>query len=227
MLDNGGSRTTRPRRPWASAVTLVLGLGLGWTTRGAEAETGVSGSGVNLTSLLDEKLARTRAAEATSEARPGSFPSDAPRDIGAPLAVAARMGLFGLGLAGATYLAAVWLRRSRERRIDAALGSNLMVKETVWVGRGQRILLVTFEKHKVLVGVSGGTLHSLGIFGEEGAPVAPVSPIEREAALRDAEEQSTSEFADFVKGELAGTLATSFGTARDGRHKMLSDLNSL
>ena len=85
-----------------------------------------------------------------------------------------------------------------------------------------------FDTHKVLVGVSGGSLQNLGVFGEEGTVMpSPNNPIERDASLRRAEENHSSDFADMIKGELAETLGKANRPGRDRRRRMLSELSSL
>lgn len=199
-------------------IMVALISGLVGTTRFADAQP----AGTDLSDLIESKLAPTPADDAVAASPASSAPDDA-------IGTAARMALGGLGLAAAIFVAALFAKRARERRMGEVLGSNLAVKESVWVGRGQKILLVTFENHKVLVGVSGGALHNLGVFGEEAeAAASTVNPIEREAAKRTAaEKRSTSEFAEFVKGELAGTIQETVGAGKDPRQKMLYELNSL
>lgn len=210
------------------ALTAFLGAGLVASTRLAEADTGASSSSGDLANILEEKLHEARglrsgesASPNTAAAAPQSAAVEDPTETAGTLAVA------GLGVAAVIFVIALYVKRAREGRMGDALGSNLSVKESVWIGRGQRILLLAFENHKVLVGVSGGSLHNLGIFGEEGDATPPLSPIERAAAMKGAEQPNTSEFADFVKGELAGSLASAPGVNQDRRRKMISELNTL
>lgn len=177
----------------------------------------------DLSALIEKKLNPAAAAD-----KPGAS-SVLPRTEAEAMGMGTRMALGGIAVAAILFGAALMVKRGRERRMGDILGSHLTVKESVMVGRGQRILLVTFDDHKVLVGVSGGALHNLGVFGEKGqAAVPPSNPIEREAAKRSkpAVERGGAEFADFVKGELAGTLQDKSG-AKDPRQRMLYELNSL
>ncbi|MEO1232194.1 MAG: flagellar biosynthetic protein FliO [Myxococcota bacterium] len=224
----------RPRRPLldrrslASLVVIsMLGAGFVITTRFAGAETGSSLEEGDLATLLEAKLGH---GESTPPAPRSSSPElDALTSATnqGPIDVATRMAGGALLVAGIIFIVAMLIKRSRESRMGEDLGSNLVVKDSVWIGRGQRILLVTFEGHKVLVGVTNGALHGLGVFGEDGTPSLDSNPIERDAAMRTAETRKTSEFADFVKGELATNLAANRGTGVDRRRKMLNELNSL
>lgn len=215
--------TSRKTTVGALGLTFALGAGLLATTGAADAGTGQG----TLSSLLDRKLEGVRDPSGEAPASPGEVAADAEGAEGA-VGVAGGLALAGLSLAALIFVAALWVRRVRERRIGEALGSHLAVKESVWIGRGQRVLLLTFENHKVLVGVSGGAIHNLGVFGEGEGPVAPPSPIERAAAKRGSEEKNkTSEFSDFVKGELAEGISSLGVGGQDRRRKMIKELNTL
>lgn len=204
-----------------SIATVGLVVGLAVTTRSAGADTGLG-------ALVDERLSATRQRSADDGEPVGAARLGLQTESGASVDLAAQMALAGLALAGGLFAVAWWVRRNRERRMGEALGSDLSVRESVWLGRGQRILLVTFDTHKVLVGVSGGSLQNLGVFGEEGTVMpSPNNPIERDASLRRAEENHSSDFADMIKGELAETLGKANRPGRDRRRRMLSELSSL
>lgn len=221
------ARPRLDRRGLASLLVVsLLGAGFVITTRFAGAETGSSLEEGDLATLLEAKLSEGESAGSTSRASPELDALTSATNQG-PIDVATRMAGGALLVAGIIFIVAMLIKRSRESRMGEDLGSNLVVKDSVWIGRGQRILLVTFEGHKVLVGVTNGALHGLGVFGEDGAPGFDANPIERDAAMRTAEPRKTSEFADFVKGELATNLAANRGTGVDRRSKMLNELNSL
>lgn len=220
----------KPRMMRFSALAaLLLGSALVTSSRLADAETGSSLEEGDLATLLEERYDRTAKPSQPAAAKTELDTLTTAVDPG-PIQIATRVAMAALLVAGTIFLVALWVKRGRERRFGEELTSNLAVKDSVWVGRGQRVLLLTFENHKVLVGVSGGAMHNLGVLGEDGTHIHPTNPIERDAAMRASEASKTSEFADFVKGELAQNLgsntASSLGT-RDRRHKMLSELNSL
>lgn len=213
---------------WLGLLGAVfLSVGFLVTIPRASAEPGSE----SLASMLEARLGAPEEEEPRKEQppEPGLPPMDA----------AGRMALTGLLVALAIFCVALFLKRRREGRLADTLASNLTVKESVWVGRGQRILLVSFEGHKVLVGVSNGALHNLGVFQEEAGHVLPDSPIEREAAQRNRMATPKSDFSDFVKGELASTLSEAASASKvgngvngvakggDPRQQMLRELNSL
>lgn len=208
-------------------AAVVLCLGFIATTRLAGAQPEAMGD-PDLAALLEDRLDDDlgRPASASKATAAAAAPTTDPG--GRPIEVAVRMALAALLVSLVIFAVALWVKRGRDGRVADGLGSNLAVKDSVWIGRGQRIILLTFENHKVLVGVSGGTIHSLGTFGEEGEAIPPNSPIEREAARLDIDKVEKdsdfdSDFAEFVKGELAASL----GNGRDRRRKMIKELNSL
>lgn len=228
-------KTAAKRRPERSlfdersllslAIVALLGLGFVVTTRFADAETGSSLEEGDLATLLEAKLGA--GPQATVDRGSPELDALTSATNQEPINAATRIAGGALLVAGVIFLVAMLIKRSRESRMGEDLGSNLVVRDSVWVGRGQKILLVTFEGHRVLVGVTNGALHGLGVFGEDGAPALTSNPIERDAALRSAETKKTSEFADFVKGELATNITSTRGGTVDRRRKMLSELNSL
>lgn len=201
------------------AATILVGVALVATTKaGAEPS-----SGASLSALLEKKLAKEAKPKVEQKAS-----SDAISSPSQATGAAMRMAVGAFSLAAGLFAFAMAVKRGRERRLSESFGAGLTVKESVWIGRGQKILLVTFDTHKVLVGVSGGALHSLGVFDEGTKIEMPQSPIERAAALREAEAKSSTksnDFSDFVKGELADSIH--HNASRDPRQKMLLELNNL
>ncbi|MBX2811645.1 MAG: flagellar biosynthetic protein FliO [Myxococcales bacterium] len=144
------------------------------------------------------------------------------------LDTAGRLALGALFCAGIVFGLAYLIKRAKENSLGTEHCSNLMVKDSVWIGRGQRVVLLSVGEHRVLVGVSGGSIHSLGVFSnDEGSPVI-LSPIEREAALLDTKIGRKGEFSDLITGEISEQL-TKVGTAstRERRQQMVAELNSL
>lgn len=148
-------------------------------------------------------------------------------EIDQPINTALRLAFGALMASGVVFALAFMIKRTRENQLGLEDSSSLLVRDSVWIGRGQRILLLAFGEHKVLVGVSGGSIHSLGVFSGNEEPQAVLSPIEREAAMLTSQRSKSSEFADFVKGELAGSLTGRATPKKDRRQQMVAELNSL
>ena len=207
------------RRVGAGVAATALAVGLVVTTGMAGAEPPERPK--DLSSLIEAKLGDR---PESSVEKPEAESATIDDGVGA----AGRMALITLAAAAMVFGLALVAKRNRERRMGEDLGSHLSVRESVWVGRGQKIVLLGFENHKVLVGVTGGSIQNLGVFGNDGETVVPPNPIEREAAQRAPSSQKRGpEFSDFVRGELAGAINGSTAHGNDPRQKMLSELNSL
>ncbi len=139
-----------------------------------------------------------------------------------PLDAAQRIAMIGGALGLIILGIAMVIKKAREGRIGEGLASDLTVKESVWIGKGQRILLIGVGDRRVLVGATNSALHSLGVFDSDGQ-FSSIGDLEEEPELKQAREQKSGEFANYIKGELASTLRPS----RDERRRMLSQLNSL
>ena len=207
---------------WLSAGALGLGLAV-TTARGESVAATAEGS---LSSLVEEKLGRPQPSLSPGSSSPepaarGGSESDASVDA------AFRLALLGIILGVALFACASWVKRGRERRLGADLGANLIVKESIWIGKGQRILVLAFEHHRVLVGVSGGVIHNLGVFGEKAELPGLKNPIERAAARKIDESEQSTLFSDFVRGELAEALSATGSEGQQRRRKMISELNAI
>ena len=180
---------------------------------------GADPSPTKLESMVDEQLSPRRTLKTKPKPR---VVASQELDLSDPIRVAGKIALAGFTVAAVVFMAALYIKRTREDRLQADTGSSLAVRDSVWIGRGQRIILLALGDHKVLVGVSGNTIHGLGVFEKNEGVDPSLSPIERDAAFFKSQD---SEFADFVKGELAQSLGGTGG--KDKRRKLITELNSL
>ena len=192
----------------------------------AEGEKKVPGSASDLASaLMKEKLARANAREATP-AQPSAAPS-------APLGAAMNMGALAVVVAGLLFGATFYIRRKKEGD-DLSASATMKVVESLWLGRGQRLMLVSVRGQKVLIGSSGGTLQNLATLPTPQTSLAPSAASAQLAAqpkvakAPEPEKRSTDdpdtkveerklEFADMVKSELEDQVDRSDRTDRPDR----------
>ncbi len=205
---------TAGRWVWArwglTVVALLVSVAGGATwveASGASARPGLS-------ALVDEK-ARSPAPEVMAS------PAHRAEQQGTgPVTAALQIALFALLIGGLIFGAAFAVKRAREARMGQDLSAHLAVRESIWVGRGQRILVLGFENQRVLVGVSQGGMHSLGVFGDGKNSPLEAGPIEREAERR---KRPSRDFSELVQRELAVVTPG----PNDRRQRMLSELDAL
>lgn len=125
------------------------------------------------------------------------------------------MSLFRMaGIAGAlamvAFAAAYVVKRRKEAELVEDGGPELSIKESVWVGRGQRLLLVSVQGQPVLVGATAQGMFGLGTL----APTSAAGPSES----NEAKDDPFSKYVDDALGDRS---------QRQAKRRMLSRLNSL
>ncbi len=141
--------------------------------------------------------------------------------------------LWALGVAALIFGAAAVVRRIRQPKTEDP-GQALEVEESVWVGRGQRLILVRVRGRDVLVGATSTQLTPLAVL-EVAAPEA--SPPTQESKSSDcvlegprrrkkgAARSDAERFADLVQDELVA--ATAGEASLMNKQQILKRLNSL
>jgi flagellar biogenesis protein FliO len=176
-----------------------------WSGSAAADETAVNAE-QQLLAALDQKVARTnslREKEKTVEP--------------ATLDRSGLLRLAGLAVVVAVmaFAAALLVKKGREHQWLGTQGDDLAVKESVWIGKGQRLLLVGVQGQSILVGATPQGLYGLGSF-ERSTP-AVEAPLPVDAADRDAE------FNAMLKEELTRGARGS----REDRRRILHRLHTL
>ena len=165
------------------ALTLALGLA---TSGLARAEQTPVSAEARLAAALASKVEQANAIAAEKPAEPAVFDRSSYYQFGA----------ISLVLAGLAFVAAFVIRRGRRQGWLEGDSQELAVQESVWIGKGQRLLLVAVGGQNVLVGATPQGLFSLGAFA--GPKIEPPPP-----AGQSVEEEDPDEvFASMVKNEL-------------------------
>ena len=210
---------------------LTLG-GVEFSPAFAQAEGAIEKSSDDLESILqrmEDIKRRRRNPDPTAASVAG-----ASEDAGRAVSSAGGWGLivWALGIAAAIFAVAVIVRWYRPPDIDEALGRALEVKESMWLGRGQRLVLIRVRSREILLGASGGQLTSLAVLSADDAVVAPsdqeeVADADEELPRllnRKAQRKTEAErFAGLVQEELTAAA----GTPPMSKQQILRRLNSL
>lgn len=189
--------------------------------------------------LMKNKLnkANTREVDATEPAK--SVEAESP--------VQAALNMAGMAtlVAGLLFGASVYIRRRKKADGELETSATMKVVESMWLGRGQRLMLLSVRGHKVLIGASGGTLQNLAML-----PPAPTRPNKSELPKVDevAKDPDTkveaqkADFKDLVKGELSNSAGVDLmdmserpsrssrpkrSPVRNNRNRILRQLNNL
>lgn len=186
----------------------------------AAAEGQVPGDAKSLAELLRPKpVAKTETA-----AKPAAT---APAVEAEPLAPMSSMIGFAVVIGALLVGGAVVVKRLRSKGIFEAAAKELAVEESLWVGRGQRLLLVSIGTERVLLGLSGSGFEGLAVLGPKSAPApAPIAePVQHAPIARPVPRpvDDDREFKDVMKDE----LAMAFKPSHHDRRKILERLNSL
>lgn len=166
----------------------------------------------------DERLAQAleRKIEKSNELRSiGATPTVAASDVSGP---AWKWGVGAGGFALILVVAAIWTKRQRESRMLAGDGAGLTIQESVWVGRGQRLLVVNAAGQRYLLGATGGGLETLAELGPAQAPTPAGSDLEPEPSVPS----TPASFRDLVGEALASDSAP-----RRRRKEILEGLRAL
>jgi len=166
---------------------LILAVSLGASGLARAEETPVSAE-ARLAAALASKVEQANALAAEKPAEPKVFDRSSYYQFGA----------ISLVLAGLAFVAAFVIRRGRRQGWLEGDSQDLAVQESVWIGKGQRLLLVAVGGQNVLVGATPQGLFSLGAFTSRGPKIEPPPP-----AGKSVEEEDPDEiFASMVKNEL-------------------------
>ncbi|MGF1510198.1 MAG: flagellar biosynthetic protein FliO [Myxococcota bacterium] len=186
-----------------TAWILVVGLGV-VAFPGAESGSSRPRAEQELLAALDRKIAKTN--ELRNEPN-----EEAPSPLGGLVKTSGLVLVMAVLAIGGSLL----VKRGRERRWLQGEGSELSVKESVWVGRGQRLLLVSVGGRSVLLGATSQGFHNLGSFvPEDRTEMSP--PVE-------APDGGEAEFKNLLKAEMTkGPRET-----REQRRQIISRLQSL
>ncbi len=126
----------------------------------------VSTSGVG--NLTDEKISQVRKIRLDEKGASAKKPA---ASIGFSSILS---WLTTLLLMAGTGFGIIWgLRRFRRRGQKELKGKDLKLVESLWLGRGQRLLLVSVGGQRVLLGATGGGLQSLAVVSDDGLTVPP------------------------------------------------------
>ncbi len=136
------------------------------------------------------------------------------------------LALWALGVATAIFGIAVAVRSYRAQQPDLDPTKALEIEETMWIGRGQRLLLVRAREQELLIGASGGQLTSLAVLRAAEAPTSDRRPsvAEDDEAEPPHRKRDGKKFASLVQEELTNAAA---GTAALNKQQILRRLNSL
>ena len=175
--------------------------------RAAEAE---------LLAALDQKVNRTNAIRQTPEAADETV-APSPTEL-------YKLGGGALLIALVAIGASIVLKK-RQSGLSAAHGDDLAVRDSVWIGKGQRLLLVGVGGQSVLVGATPQGLFGLGNFARDlrreplTAKDAPLPAVES----AEEDEDDDAIFAAMVRNEIAAGSRNS----RTQRKNSLSRLQAL
>ena len=137
--------------------------------------------------------------------------------------------LWALGVAGFIFVAALAIRSYRGQPMLGEVSKALEVEDSIWVGRGQRILLIRARGQELLVGATGGTLTSLAVLSPNTPEPASAEARAEESAPpgtrdRDSNKANAKRFASLVQEELTNAAA---GAPIRNKKQILQRLNSL
>lgn len=218
----------------SSRVLYLIGLCalLGGAT-GAGAEAPAKAAPAATEAAKDEKalaelLSRVNEARKGEAAAPAAI-APSPAAASQPQAAASLWRILSYSALTAALLLGVAFgyRRWQNTQGGAISGNELELKEALWVGRGQRVLLLRVGQQHVLVGQSGGSFENLGAYEiETGGSVLSLSESEPEPELGPPRDKGAAEhFAALVQDELVDQASKS--TPRRSRSRVLDRLNRI
>lgn len=167
-----------------------------------------------------KSLADLLGAKRTEPASPRPAPAaPAPATV-EPLAPITSMIGFAVGIGALLVGGAIFVKRLRSKGMFDAANQELRLEESLWVARGQRLLLVSIGERRVLIGVTGSGFESLAVLDQDVEP-AVAQPAKRQAPR--AEEPANRPFSQMVKDE----LTTAFKPSPSDRKRIIQRLNTL
>jgi flagellar biogenesis protein FliO len=171
-----------------------------------DASTGISAAEARLAAALSRKVERSNALR--------EAPSPGGAAVGAEQRAAVLEWTVGAGgFALLLMLGAIWVKKTREARLMSGTGVGLSIQESVWVGKGQRLLVVSAGGQRYLLGATGGGLETLAELGP--------APDEKSAAS-DEEPEMPATFKEFVSQAM-----NTDGSPRRRRREILDGLRAL
>ena len=137
------------------------------------------------------------------------------------------LALWALGVAATIFAVAFAVRQYRGPQPDFDTSKALEIEESMWVGRGQRLLLVRVRDSELLIGATGGQLTSLAVFSAESEePQAKTEDvvITDDASRGVGRRREAEKFASLVQEELTNATA---GSLPRNKQQILRRLNNL
>jgi len=192
--NEGDARAARP------AAESVRSGGAGASSARAES------AEARLAAALERKVALSN--DLRAQPVSGAVPDDGGAALWRWLAGA---GGFALVLLGG----ALWVKKSREAQMLAGGGIGLSIQESVWVGKGQRLIVVNAGGQRYLIGATSGRLETL----------AELSPAQT-AAVEEREDEGGPAMPATFK-DLVSQAMTTDGTPRRKRREILDGLRVL
>ena len=169
--------------------------------------TDISSAEARLAAALSRKVERSNAMRETSS-------TELPVAGSQQRAAAFRWSAGAGGFAVLLLLAAMWFKKTREARLVASTGVGLTIQESVWVGKGQRLIVVNAGGQRYLLGATTAGLETLAELGP--------APDEQRASSPEEEPELPATFKEFVSQAMNAD-----GSPRRKRREILDGLRAL
>lgn len=194
------------------------------TTTEAPATAGATDDAKALVQALEAKYARVEAQRKGAAATTKTATTEV--SAAQPLTAGLEMLALALVIGGALGAAAWWVKKKQEKLATDPGSRNLAVADALWLGKGQRLVLVEAGGQKVLIGVSSAGMQSLAILDGGARISTPTTTVEAPAPATRIKTtvvpESEEWFSEMVRDEMTRDRPT-----RDDRRRILSKLNSL
>lgn len=112
-----------------------------------------------------------RYAERASETASLTEPNEA--NVSGGLTGMFRVLSIALVLMGLAYGLVMLVKRVRDSKEKNEEAGDLKLVESLWIGKGQRVMLLNVAGQQVLLGASGGSIQSLAVLSDEKAAAVP------------------------------------------------------
>jgi flagellar biogenesis protein FliO len=123
--------------------------------------------------VAQQKAAGVTAARKTVNKAPEQTAVNPESDRPEEIDTAIRMAVFAVVLALVLFGAAFFLKRIRSNQVEGKGGPSLTVLESLWIGKGQRLLLVRVGGQIVLLAATNSGVNSLAVLPNEPQISAP------------------------------------------------------